>query len=651
MGKFAILCLDDNPINVENYQQDLARFSNCFDVYCVDSLSEATQTLGYIHDQGQSVALVIACHHEGLDGADFLIQLDKHSHTQRSRKLLISSGQDLQTILDIVNEGRLDHCLTTPIPEKSLYNTVQKELTTFVIKHAPSDLLDYSYILDQARLLRAHIDKSMHNYRQGFISDYHTMSDNELAENVIIALYDFFRVDDDTHACRTYSSNHLLTKEGEENQFLWFITNGEVALYKKDESGKQREVVRHQKGNLVGGMSFVTGEASFSTGVTLTKTHVIKLDREVFGKVMHSNSHLLPLFTNLLLRHFNRRLQRSITTKLELQKTFESLEQAQQQLVDHEKMAILGELVAGVAHELNNPVSAILRGADTLSEKLNTILESDYNETHHQQGIELLNHCLKSQPVSTSVAREKTKLLESQINDRLTAKKMVRLGLENNKPIIELAKKRPEQAKKQLEQLESFAMTGSSLRSILVCAQRIANMVKSLKGYAREDDEKYYLTDILEGVEDTLTIFENQLKHHAVTKEYQPIPTLLIQPNALQQVWTNLVANALDAIRGTHGEIHVTSQLVNYDQLDFVEISIADNGCGIEKELQEKIFDLNFTTKKEGNFGLGIGLSVCQQIVRQHQGWIDVDSSVGTGTKVSVTLPINHSVAKQQEEE
>ena len=106
-----------------------------------------------------------------------------------------------------------------------------------------------------------------------------------------------------------------------------------MALYKKDDLGQQREVVRHKKGNIVGGMSFVTGEKSFSTAVTLTKTDVIKLDRDVFAKVMHSDTRLLPLFTNLLLRHFNRRLQRSINTKLQLQKTLESLESAHHQLI------------------------------------------------------------------------------------------------------------------------------------------------------------------------------------------------------------------------------------------------------------------------------------------------------------------------------
>jgi signal transduction histidine kinase len=644
MNSYAILCLDNNPICAEQYQDELAQFADCFDVHCVESLTEARQTLDYIHDQNQSVALVIACHHEALNGADFLIQLDKQEHTKRARKILVSKDKDLKAILDIINEGRLDHCLTKPLPNNVLYKTVKKELTTFVIEHALKDLLSYSHILDQDRLLKAQIEQSMHRYRQGFISDYQSMSDTELAESVIVSLYDFFRKEDETHACRTYSANHLLTKEGEENQFLWFITNGEVALFKKDETGKQREVVRHKKGNLVGGMSFVTGEPSFSTGVTLTRTHVIKLDKEVFAKVMHSNSQLLPLFTNLLLRHFNRRLQNSINTKLELQKTVESLEAAQQQLVDREKMAMLGQLVAGVAHELNNPIAAILRSAETLSHKINDILQVNCQPDIQNHGIELLARSLESQPASTSVERERAHKVDAIIHDRLLAKKLVRLGLDESNDLLNLARTDKQTAQLRLDALDNFALTGSSLRSILVCAQRIADMVKSLKGYAREDDENYHLVDIHEGIEDTLVIFENQLKHHTVSKEYQDLPQMYVQPNALQQVWTNLISNALDAVKGKIGNIHIETHIVEHDNKPFAQISVADNGCGIKPELQDKIFELNFTTKKEGNFGLGIGLSVCQQIVRQHQGWIEIESEPNVGTKMIVTIPITHAV-------
>ncbi len=243
------------------------------------------------------------------------------SHTlSKLAKSLLAARPILRPILTAVNEGRLDHCLTKPLPDKVPVQYGAKELTQFILRHDREDLLNYSQILDQHKLLRAHIENQMSNYQAGFLNDYHALSDGELAEQVITALQHFFEQNDDTKACRTYSPEHLLTIEGEPNSFLWFITSGEVALYKRDELGMQREVVRHSKGNIVGGMSFVTGESSFSTALTLTKTEVIKLDRNVFRKVMQGDSNLLPLFTNLLLRHFNRRLQRSINTKLQLQK-------------------------------------------------------------------------------------------------------------------------------------------------------------------------------------------------------------------------------------------------------------------------------------------------------------------------------------------
>lgn len=122
---------------------------------------------------------------------------------------------------------------------------------------------------------------------------------------------------------------------------------------------------------------------------------------------MHNDTSLLPLFTNLLLRHFNRRLQRSITTKLELQKTLESLESAHQQLMEREKMAMLGQLVAGVAHELNNPVAAILRGTETLSSHIGHLIEGEERAPTEQLGAQLLQKpCrLSRSPLPKSVTK------------------------------------------------------------------------------------------------------------------------------------------------------------------------------------------------------------------------------------------------------
>lgn len=639
VNQFAVLCLDNNPVSVEQLRRELSPFAARFDLHTADTLQDANAALDYCFDNNQSVALVIASHNDNFNGADFLIRLDKMAHTQQARKILVSCGQDIQAILSAVNDGRLDHCLTKPLQDNLVSKTVQKELTTYILENDPDNLLSYSLILDHQRLLRAHIDNKMRSYREGFISEHHRLSDAELAEQVTNALLNFFAEKDETKACRSYSTDHLLTQEGEENRFLWFITKGEVALYKKDDIGMQREVVRHTQGNIVGGMSFVTGEPSFSTAITLKPTEVIKLEREVFAEVMHSNTELLPLFTNLLLRHFNRRLQRSITTKLELQKTLESLESAQKQLIEREKMAMLGQLVAGVAHELNNPIAAILRGTETLTDKIQTLVHSSASP-NEQHSLQILTQALQSKPRSTADEREQVKVLSKDIANRRIAKKLVKLNLNHDIHWLTRAKQQESALLDDLEQLENYHLAGSTLRSINVCALRIADMVKSLKGYARSDEETFHLADIHEGLEDTLVIFENKLKMHRVEKQYGATTSVNCLPIALQQVWTNLISNAIDAMP-QKGKLVIATNTRTQDGRDWFVVSFEDNGHGIPVELQQQIFELNFTTKKEGNFGLGIGLSVCQQIVRQHGGFISVESEIHHFTRMSVWLPLS----------
>ncbi|MGF1746700.1 ATP-binding protein [Vibrio minamisatsumaniensis] len=638
MNQYAVICLDNNPVSIERIRSELAPLSSVFDIYTAENIEDAHHALKDIHDDQQTVALVISHHHSEFNGVQFLIELEQVPHSNTARTILVSASSDIDSILTAVNEGRLNHCLTKPVQDQVLFKSAQKELTSFVIQYDSDNLLAYSDTLDQQRLLRAHIEQKIHSFQSGFIHDYHQLSDHALAERVVRALQDVFSKDDKTKAIRDYSPEHLLTVEGEDNRFLWLLIEGEVALYKKDELGQQREVVRHSKGNIVGGMSFVTGEPSFSTAITLTQAQVIKLDKDSFAQVMHSNNTLLPLFTNLLLRHFNRRLQRSITNKIKLQQTLESLEFAHQQLIEQEKMAMLGQLVAGVAHELNNPIAAILRSIETLSTHLDQILNSS-SLKESNKGIDVLTHSKLAKPLSTSQERELVRQLTSNIDDRVLAKKTVRLNLNQDAEVLTTLKDAPIAGKELLNDLEHYHYVGNSIRSIQVCSKRIADMVKSLKSYAREDEEVRHYADIHEGLEDTLVIFENRLKHHQLEKHYDTnLPPLLCQSLALQQVWTNLISNALDAL-SERGKVTITtSQQIN-DDGHFLVVQISDTGHGIAPKDIKTIFNPNFTTKKEGNFGLGIGLSISQQIVSAHQGFILVESEVGSHTHMQVWLP------------
>ncbi|WP_114633284.1 ATP-binding protein [Vibrio splendidus] len=647
MNQYAVICLDNNPVSIERIRSELAPLASVFDIYTAENIEDAHHALEDIHDHHQTVALVITHHHSGFNGVQFLIELEQLPHSNTARTILVSASSDIQSILTAVNEGRLNHCLTKPVQDQVLFKSAQKELTSFVIQYDSENLLSYSDALDQQRLFRAHIEQKIHSFQSGFIHDYHQLSDNALAERVVSALQDVFSKDDKTKAIRDYSPEHLLTVEGEDNRFLWLIIEGEAALYKKDELGQQREVVRHSKGNIVGGMSFVTGEPSFSTAITLTQTRVIKLDKDSFAQVMHSNNTLLPLFTNLLLRHFNRRLQRSITNKIKLQQTLESLESAHQQLIEKEKMAMLGQLVAGVAHELNNPIAAILRSIETLSEHLDQILENS-SLPESNKGTDVLAHSKLAKPLSTAQERQLVKHLTSTIDDRALAKKAVRLNLSQDSAVLDTLKYSPVAGKELLNDLEHYHYVGNSIRSIQVCSKRIADMVKSLKSYAREDEEVRHYADIHEGLEDTLVIFENRLKHHQLEKHYDTeLPPLLCQSLSLQQVWTNLISNALDAL-SERGKVSITTSQQTQGDDTFLVVEISDTGHGIAKEDISTIFNPNFTTKKEGNFGLGIGLSISQQIVSAHQGFILVESEVGSHTHMQVWLPFKQEGAPHE---
>ncbi|WP_434355384.1 ATP-binding protein [Parasalinivibrio latis] len=647
MNRFVIFCLDDDSMVVEKLHRELAHFTACFDVITAESVEEAREHLDYLNNNNQRIGLLICDNELGTQrGIELLLEIDDHPSGQKAKTMLLSDLPQLDILMQAVNEGRLNYFLTKPWNRDELNRAIIKELTDYILENCDDNLLPYCQVLDSQRLLSAHIDRQLMRYRMGIIDLNPQIDDVQLADNIISLLHEYFNNQDETNACRTYSANHILTHEGQPNSFLWFIAEGEVSLKKKDEDGNTHTVDTLKAGSLIGSMSFVTGNLSFSTGVTLTKTRVIKLDKNLFNKVMQDRVEFLPLFTQFLFRQFNRRLRGSISTEIRLQKVLNSLELAYKQLIEKEKMAMLGQLVAGVAHELNNPVSAILRNSDILKETISHCTRSSTDETLHALALDTMKTAMDAKPMSTADARRLARELEEQIGDRQQARKLVSMGFTQSDELTWLPSSQTAR-EAQISTLEQYHQTGVSLRSVNVCAQRIAGLVRSLKGYARPDDESWRTTDILEGIEDTLVIFENRLKHHTLERHYNEVPEILCQPVALQQIWTNLIANALDAI-STPGKIAIYVTTTALGASPAVQVVVEDNGSGIPDELKEKIFTLNYTTKKEGHFGLGIGLTVCQQIVHQHSGKIDVESEPGRFTKMRVILPVTPPVITER---
>ena len=271
----------------------------------------------------------------------------------------------------------------------------------------------------------------------------------------------------------------------------------------------------------------------------------------------------------------------------ELSQTIKDLEETQSQLIQAEKMASLGQLTAGIAHEINNPVNFISAGIDPLRKDIEDILEV--------------------------VARYDNVIRENSLDATF-------LPVENFKKKIDIDLTIKETAE-LLEGMEEGAL-------------RTANIVKGLKNFSRLDQNVLKPANLNEGLESTLTmlypVYKNKIK---IVKEYGDIPEINCYPGQLNQVFMNILSNAIQAIAG-HGEIFVKTIANN----NFVKVFIRDTGGGMSKEVLSKIFDPFFTTKEVGK-GTGLGLSISYGIVQKHKGTIEVFSELNKGTEFVITIP------------
>jgi len=249
------------------------------------------------------------------------------------------------------------------------------------------------------------------------------------------------------------------------------------------------------------------------------------------------------------------------------------LREAQAQLVQSEKIAALGQLVAGISHEMNTPLGAIKSTSETIASalcRLHALLDRDF-------------------PGAREDNRELARLLRA---------------------------------------------LGSAATVVESGSDRIAGIVHRLQSFARLDEAEFKQVDVREVIEDALALLQSQLTDAVrVVKDFRGGPLISCCPRQLNHLFLNLLLNAWQAIRGT-GEIRVATGT----EADLVKVSIQDSGEGIPAEHLDRIFDPGFTTRGVG-VGAGLGLAICHRIVKKHGGVIQVQSIVGQGTTVTVTLP------------
>lgn len=331
----------------------------------------------------------------------------------------------------------------------------------------------------------------------------------------------------------------------------------------------------------------------------------------------------------------------------ELQQTLDSLQRTQAQLIESEKMAALGQLVAGVAHEINTPLGAIRSSIKNIATSLDeTIAQLPYffeslPQARRDDFFRLLQLALQKRPPLAAKEERKfkrglAKILQEHDLDYApkVAEKLVNIGVYDNlDPFFDLLKT-PEYPV-ILDMVYRLSGLHEGTRIIHEATDRASKVVFALKTYARYDysGEKVE-ADITEGLETVLTLYHNQIKHGVeVIRNYGSIPRILCYPDELNQVWTNLIHNALQAMENK-GRLIISTSCQN----EQVVVSIRDSGPGVPAEIQERIFEPFFTTKPAGE-GSGLGLDIVRKIIDKHQGSVHLQSQPGDGATFVIHLP------------
>ncbi len=331
----------------------------------------------------------------------------------------------------------------------------------------------------------------------------------------------------------------------------------------------------------------------------------------------------------------------------ELETTLANLQATQTQLIQSEKMASLGQLVASVAHEINTPISAVKSSGKSIAESLDYVLTGlpQLVQTLTPGELALFMQLLDlaknpTQVLSSREERAITRQVVAQLEQAAIAEAqqnayiLVQLHAQQMVPQC-LPLLRHEEAEFIFTLARHIAAMIHGTSNINLAVERVSKIVFALKSFSHSHGGGAMVaSDLRDGLETVLTIYQHQIKNGTqLLCQYDDLPKVLCFPDELNQVWTNLIHNALQAMN-YGGTLIIRLRRIN----DEAVVSIGDTGCGIPEAIREKIFEPFFTTKAIGE-GSGLGLDIVRKIIEKHQGRITVQSTEGVGTTFFIYLP------------
>ena len=423
-------------------------------------------------------------------------------------------------------------------------------------------------------------------------------------------------------------------RQGDPADAMFVILEGQIQA--RGELGGETVVFSTKPGDVTGVLPFSRMKQFPLEGRATTDTKILRFPSSFFPDLVQK----MPELTKRLVGLMSDRIREA--TRMEQQR---------------DRLASMGKLSAGLAHELNNPASAAKRAAAQLREVLKKIRDAS-----HELGRRELTAAQKSEiekleasfiqhnevpldPLQLSdLEGEIDSLLRShgqndlwQLAADLARRNVKPEALEALFSILDA-----DTARAALIRIAASVEIASLLDEIESGTSRISDLVRAIKEYTYMDQTPVQNVDVVQSLETTLTILNHKLKRGVVVqRKYEPVPLLVNSfGSELNQVWTNIIDNAIDAMGGK-GELRVRT----YRDDDCVVVEIADNGPGISPDIQPHIFEPFFTTKKVGE-GTGLGLDTALRIVKKHRGTIEVRSKAGD-TRFQVWLPLADGAAQR----
>jgi signal transduction histidine kinase len=427
---------------------------------------------------------------------------------------------------------------------------------------------------------------------------------------------------------RRETAGTTLFEEGLPATKMTIILKGEIHV--RRERGKPTGIFSARAGQITGLLPFSRMKTYGGHGYVVTDTWALEYDKAIFPEMLRA----VPSMG-----------QRCVSVLLDRVREVTRLEQ------QAEKLTALGKLAGNLAHEMNNPASAAQRAAAGLLDELRVYGQEKFKlgslclDEKHLRQIKLWQEGIREHGRSASSDAAQQSLMEDALQTWLRihgveqtwkiAPELAELGVkaEQLEPLGEFLN--AESLSIVLAQFASSVRAERIAEAMLDSTARIFDLIRAIKDYSYMDQAPIQEIDVRLGIENTLTMLQSRLSNVEIERRYAAdVPLISAYGSELNQVWTALLENALDAIKD-HGKITIGVQV----SADMLLIEVWDNGPGIPPELEDRIFEPFFTTKAPG-LGLGLGLDTAQRVIRRHRGFITVQSEPGA-TCFQVRLPID----------